>query len=206
MPGYIWGWEEHQWKQAYLIHVPERKYSVVSLAAKVIVHTADPGSTSVLKHLLCQCQSDPHQPPALSWLNKFAILEVLSCFNTIISSVRQLRTAKPQSCWRAYFATQSKWNKQQNSAETKGWDFGFSHIYLVPYIKDWALIRELCLGLLFLLLSFPSIPSFPFRNPVTCVCCWLQVALDSETWYGKTDWGTLSWWGATKNGRWYPAW
>jgi hypothetical protein len=37
-------------------------------------------------------------------------------------------------------------------------------------LKYWASIRELCLGSLLLSLSFPSIPSFPFRNPVTCGC------------------------------------
>jgi hypothetical protein len=33
--------------------------------------------------------------------------------------------------------------------------------------KHWAFIRELCLGLLFLSLPFPSNPIFPFRSPVT---------------------------------------
>jgi hypothetical protein len=120
--------------------------------------------------------------------------------------VRQLRTANPQSCWRAYFATQSKWNKQQNSAETKGWDFGFSYIYPAPYIKDWALIKELCLGLLFLLLSFPSFPTF-LQEPSNV---WLLLAtggtgirdLSTERpTEGHCHGGTVQ-----KNGRWYPAW
>jgi hypothetical protein len=80
---------------------------------------------------------------------------------------RELRTICPLSCWRGYFATHSSWNKQKNSANTKGWVLEFSHIYSVPYIKDWYLIRELCLGSLFLLPSFPSIYSFPFRKAVT---------------------------------------
>jgi hypothetical protein len=78
MPGCIWVQEEHQWKQAYFINVPERKYSVVSLVARVIVHTMDPGSTSVLKHLMCQCQTvTPHNPhPTLSWMIKSPTLEL----------------------------------------------------------------------------------------------------------------------------------
>jgi hypothetical protein len=105
-------------------------------------------------------------PPALSWLKKPPpTLE--SGLATSTSSARELRTARPLSCWRAYFATQSCWNKQQNPAETKGWVLGFSHIYWELYIKHWALIRELGLGSLFLSPSFPSTSSFPFRNPGT---------------------------------------
>ena len=152
------------------------------------VHTADPGSTSVLKHLLCQCQClTPDIPHPQHWDGWTSLWHwsYMSCFATIISSCQTTENCPPAELLKSYFATQSNWNKQQNPAETKGWDFGFSHIYPVPYIKDWALIRELCLGSLFLSLSFPSIPSFPFRNPVTCVCCWPQVTLDSETWIWK---------------------
>jgi hypothetical protein len=81
---------------------------------------------------------------------------------------KELRSAWPLSSWRSYFATQSSWNKQQILAKTKGQVFGFSHIYSGTYIKDWASIRELCLGSIFLLSSFPSSHGFPFRNSVTC--------------------------------------
>ena len=79
-------------------------------------------------------------------------------------------------------------------------------MYSVPYIKDWSLIRELCLGFLFLSLNFQSTTSFPFRHPVTCDCCQCSWRLNKGPKYGKTDWGTQSWWGCTENGRWYPAW
>ena len=114
-------------------------------------------------------------PPALSWLNRPPrTLEpgVWPCY--IKSScqrpeTRDLRTpAHPLSCWRINFATQFSWNSNRTQTkETKAWVLGFSVTYWKLHIKIWALIRELCLGSLFLSLSFPSIPSFPFRNPVT---------------------------------------
>ena len=101
---------------------------------------------------------------------------------------RELRIACPLSHWRAYFASQYSLNNQQNTADTKGGVVGFSHIYSELYIKIWALIRELCLGLLFLSSSFPSIPSFPFRNPVTRGPWRLQLLPPSPEWSRLSSW------------------
>ena len=102
-----------------------------------------------------------------------------SGLTTFLSSCQKTENIPPTELLKSLLCNSIQL-KQAAEPITKGWALEFCHINSELYIKIRALIRELCLGSLFFLLSFPSIPSFPFRNPVTCGCRQLHTSVCKE--------------------------
>ena len=78
---------------------------------------------------------------------------------------RGLRTACTVSCWRADFATQYSWNKQQIPPKTKRWVLGFSDIYSGTDIKILSLDQSTLSWLINSLTILPIHPQLSFQEP-----------------------------------------